>query len=289
MVAKLRLPVNCSLGTLNQVVNERRQYGPLQLFYDSIKPELDAQFNLYLKVGGNPETIKPLDLSLFTLNQATPEQRKQTLINLYSPKIHQIPYEILYEMRKNHGLLCCPCCGEDGAPGTLDHYLPKDIFPEFSVCLANLTPMCNRCQEEKSTEYLTSSNKKAYIHPYFDRVIDSYFDVDIIPPYNTPTFEVRIVRGEPHIMRLLISHVIGINFQNRFKEFCRSKHIHLLRLMLKRREQNMPYTVEQLINFYLMPELEKSLNAWPVIYYQSVLNNPKFLQYLDKGILPNRI
>lgn len=286
MVAKLDMPTDCSLSILDSVIDERSKYPPLKDFYDDIRPHLGNQFRLYLSMRGNPEFIKPFELQRVTKN---PKERKQTLINLYSPKEHQLPYKILKHMRKEHGLLCCPSCGEEGAPGTLDHYLPKDVFPEFAVCLANLTPMCNRCQEVKSTKYLTDSNRKAYIHPYFDKIDESYFHVEIRPPFNSPTFEIKIVRGEIGVVKLLIRHVIGVGFQERLKSFCRSKHIHLLKLMTKRRKRSNPPEVEDLIEMYLEPELEKSINSWPAIYYKSVLATPELLKHLDNGQLPQNL
>lgn len=195
MVAKVDLPNDCSVDILRNVIQQRRQHIPLQSFYDNINSDLELQFNLYISKKGNPVFIKPLNLEAFSNNKSESEERKKTLINLYKPKEHQAPYELLRTMRKEHDLLCCPSCGEDGAPGTLDHYLPKDIFPEFSICVANLTPMCNRCQEEKSISYLTGKGRKAYIHPYFDEVNEGFFSVAIQKPYSAPSFELKITRG----------------------------------------------------------------------------------------------
>jgi 5-methylcytosine-specific restriction endonuclease McrA len=60
----------------------------------------------------------------------------------------------------------CPFCGV-GQASTLDHYLPKDKFPSFSVLPYNLVACCKDCNTGKSTSYATSKNTQA-LHPYYD-------------------------------------------------------------------------------------------------------------------------
>jgi len=62
----------------------------------------------------------------------------------------------------------CPLCGI-GTVNTLDHYLPKTLFPVFSVTPNNLVPACNWCQREKS-EYYPTEKGGQLLHPYFDDV-----------------------------------------------------------------------------------------------------------------------
>lgn len=60
----------------------------------------------------------------------------------------------------------CPMCGI-GTVNTLDHYLPKESFPIFSVTPLNLVPACKWCQGEKH-EYFATSEGEQLLHPYFD-------------------------------------------------------------------------------------------------------------------------
>ena len=62
----------------------------------------------------------------------------------------------------------CPFCGI-GTVNTLDHFLPKDRFPVFSVTPVNLVPACKWCQGEKG-EYYPTSKGQQLIHPYFDNL-----------------------------------------------------------------------------------------------------------------------
>lgn len=60
----------------------------------------------------------------------------------------------------------CPLCGQRDVK-TIDHYLPKQQYPEFSVFLANLVPCCSDCNKAKG-EYLPTEYADQIFHPYFD-------------------------------------------------------------------------------------------------------------------------
>ncbi|QUM87428.1 hypothetical protein HWV03_00545 [Moritella sp. 36] len=285
MVAKVPMPEYDSLEVVNTVIAERKKFLD---FYRSITGDLRAQILSYIENEGNPTNITALNLRRYTNSDEETVIRKKSLINLYSPKPEQTPFRHLEEMRSEHGLLFCPSCGEDGAPGTLDHYLPKTEFPELAVCIANLTPMCSTCQGKKSSDYLTDDGRKAFLHPYYDEISVSLFHVDIWPPFDKPSaFNVTVKGTISGGLKLLVeSHIEGIDFKNRFEKYCASKHLHLLKLMAEEREDEEPMRAAQLIRRFLRQENKKAINAWGSIYYESVLSTPALLDYLDNGNLP---
>ncbi|WP_217519849.1 hypothetical protein [Vibrio metschnikovii] len=288
MVAKVSMPEYDSLEVASAVIDERKKF---LTFYRSIRGDLLAQINSYIECRGDPAHMTPLNLRSYTSSDEETVKRKSSLINLYNPKQGQTPFTILEEVRNEHGLLFCPSCGEDGAPGTLDHYLPKTEFPELAFCIANLTPMCSTCQGKKSSDYLTTDGRKAFLHPYYDEIFVSLFHVDILPPFDAPhAFNVSVqeaVTGD--LKRLVESHIQGLDFNLRFEKYCASKHLHLLKLIAEEREDDEPLTAEQLIRRFFRQERKKALNAWGAIYYQSVLDTPALLNYLNNGDLPQFI
>jgi len=60
----------------------------------------------------------------------------------------------------------CPQCGI-GRVRTLDHYLPKSLFPELSVAPSNLVPTCRDCNFDKQ-EHHSHEPRDYLFHPYFD-------------------------------------------------------------------------------------------------------------------------
>lgn len=68
----------------------------------------------------------------------------------------------------------CPYCSLDSI-SELDHYLPKSVFPEFSVYSKNLVPSCGVCNKRKSDYSHVCGSVRPVIHPYFDSL-----DVSVI-------------------------------------------------------------------------------------------------------------
>ncbi|WP_425569038.1 HNH endonuclease, partial [Pseudonocardia xishanensis] len=65
----------------------------------------------------------------------------------------------------------CPLCA-NGTVATLDHYLPRASFPEFSILATNLVPCCERCNRIKG-EKLKRADGARFLHAYFDRLPDA--------------------------------------------------------------------------------------------------------------------
>lgn len=285
MVASIAMPQEWSLGVLAKVMNERKKF---LSFYERVYMDMQYQYICYKEYQGNPEKIFPLDISRYTDTRDEAIARKNSLINMYSPKNNNWLYTILEKMRYRHELLFCPSCGEDGAPGTLDHYLPKTEFPELSICLLNLTPMCSKCQGKKSTDYLTSYNRKAFLHPYYDQIEECLFHIGISPPYKNPSFTITIKDNiHPQFRCLIESHIEGIGFIERIEIYCETKHMQLLKLMAEEREEEHPLSAAQLTRACFRLENKKAANAWGAIYFRSVLETPALLNYLEHGELPD--
>jgi hypothetical protein len=64
--------------------------------------------------------------------------------------------------------ICCLCGLR--ATSQLDHYLPKQIFPEFAAYTVNLVPVCGVCNNLKDELYRTRSGDPAFVHAYFDEL-----------------------------------------------------------------------------------------------------------------------
>ncbi|MBJ2234958.1 hypothetical protein JFT61_09025 [Pseudomonas fluorescens] len=63
----------------------------------------------------------------------------------------------------------CPMCG-NSTLGTVEHYLPKTPFPEFSVLSWNLVPSCNICNQKRGSKHVNGI-KHHLLHPIFDRLL----------------------------------------------------------------------------------------------------------------------
>ncbi|AEG12032.1 phage protein [Shewanella baltica OS183] len=306
MVAKLNRPVYDSVQVIRAIFAERVHN---KEFYEALLPDLVGKIVTYIEFGGDPSKVDPFDLSPYITQQRINEEarlkvtlkenpeplvrlidkRKTSLIGLYYPAKDKLPYDILENMRRKHGLLFCPSCGEPGKPGTLDHYFPKDAYPELAAVLVNLTPMCSECQGRKGTDFQDKQGKKIFIHPYFDPVDQVLISLDIHEPYSCPAaFNVSIPANVDLVLRRLVcAHIRGVDFVERFEDFCRSQYMTLLGIFAKERLDPDPDTAIRIVRRFLRNTEDQSVNRWETIFYRGVLNNPNLLNYLDNGELPD--
>lgn len=69
----------------------------------------------------------------------------------------------------------CPFCGISES-STLDHYLPKEQYPEFSIFPQNLVPSCAVCNTRKWEHILDQgTNVRIFLHPCYDVIPDMAF------------------------------------------------------------------------------------------------------------------
>lgn len=69
----------------------------------------------------------------------------------------------------------CPYCGISES-STLDHYLPKERYSEFSVFPKNLVPSCSVCNTRKRNRILDKNTKvRMFLHPCYDVIPDLAF------------------------------------------------------------------------------------------------------------------
>jgi 5-methylcytosine-specific restriction endonuclease McrA len=75
---------------------------------------------------------------------------------------------LLEQIQPNPNL--CPYCLLR-QPTSLDHFLPKDHFPEFSVLAWNLVYVCDPCNRKKGNRFV--GTPREVINPYFDTLPDT--------------------------------------------------------------------------------------------------------------------
>ncbi|MFJ4518444.1 HNH endonuclease [Streptomyces sp. NPDC088816] len=73
----------------------------------------------------------------------------------------------------------CPLCGQRPV-STLDHHLPKTLYPALAVDPLNLVPSCADCNKLK-LDVTPRSSEEETLHPYFDDVEhDSWLKAEVI-------------------------------------------------------------------------------------------------------------
>lgn len=79
------------------------------------------------------------------------------------------------ELLSRVSVVRCPFCGISES-STLDHYLPKEKYPEFAVFPKNLVPSCAVCNTRKRDRVLIrNTNVRMFLHPCYDEIPNSEF------------------------------------------------------------------------------------------------------------------
>lgn len=277
MVVRLECPDADQNAFIDQVVAQR-QNGVNAAFFTGIQANWKLRVQSYRGCGGDPALIKPM--AAFTAHAG----RFQ---NLYlNPTEDSVQKPVLQALRSRIHQFC-PACGEDGTPNTLDHYLPKQTYPEFSITAWNLFPMCDICQGEKGTKTVNAANERLFLHPYFDQLMDAQVvELKIGTPYNAPTS----ISVAPHSAlaaaesALVGRHLDELNISKRFNHFFKSEYLRLLRLVKEIRDDGMDVTM--MLGYFRRNAKDKSINSWGHVFYMAVLSNPALMDYLRDGQLP---
>lgn len=165
----------------------------------------------------------------------------------------------------------CPYC-RFGHVTTLDHFLPKSIYPLYSIFPANLIPACTDCNKGKGFSKLTL-NKQA-IHPYFEgsaiekdtwlfaRIIEKHpIDVDFfITPPNT---------WDDDLAERLENYFSDFDLAKRFKVQSGAELSELADLLAETTTK----TRKEVLNNKARVERKNRRNTWKAALYEALSNS----------------
>ncbi|MDQ0607173.1 hypothetical protein QFZ83_001344 [Variovorax sp. W1I1] len=191
---------------------------------------------------------------------------------------------VLQLRRNNHALQECPSCGYPFAPDTLDHFMPKDDWPEFSIFPNNLTPQCRGCQSQKgSFFYSVKDNQAFFIHPIFSDALSKIgFKVNIEIEGNNPRFEAKFTRlaalESAEEQRLKI-HIEKLEIRKRILKFCWAEYSKW-KNMISDKKFDIKAALQQRIDEQPYSNSDVARN-WQVAFYRGVLKNQQVMDHLN--------
>jgi len=276
MVMKLPLPPICSTQLVDDLVLERAN-GRNSAYFNGLAAEWRQRVENYIEERGNPETVP---------DWPDVAAHRNRFINLYNNPGENSVQRPIIEGLRDRTLQICPSCGEEGTPNTLDHYLPKQNYPQFAITPANLSPMCDICQMHKGSETIDDEGHRLYLHPYFDDFIaEQILQLEIGRPLEAPeNFFLRPVPGLPENIEALVRrHTSGLDIQKRYGPFFKGEYLRLLRLAQDAREKDQDFL--ELLPIFKNHALGRGPNAWVHIFYAAVVEDAELLDYLADGEL----
>ena len=176
----------------------------------------------------------------------------------------------------------CPSCGI-GESSTLDHYLPKEQYPEFAIFPANLVPCCAVCNTRKRDRVLIGGTDiRMFLHPCFDTIPNQEFlaartrieeDALII------AFRMHRPAGMPlRAFRHLQSHFEVLNLADRYRRMSLD-HLGEYYPALRRAygdDENARRVADELIEAAGDAEVVAGINFWRARLYRALAANDAF-------------
>lgn len=170
----------------------------------------------------------------------------------------------------------CPFCALSES-STLDHYLPKEQNPQFSVYAKNLIPCCPTCNTKKRDRVLVQrTNVRLFLHPYYDVVPNVRFLVVRAALRRTAislAFRVMRPSGMTYAKYLHIkSHFSTLNLANRYRLMSLA-HLRDLYRPLARfygDDENPSRVRDNLLQRASDFEADYGLNDWRAVLYRSL-------------------
>ena len=125
------------------------------------------------------------------------------------------------DLLKRVSVARCPFCSISES-STVDHYLPKEKYPEFSIFPSNLVPSCAVCNTRKRDQIVDDdTDVRLFLHPYYDPVPNiDFLTVRVRMEADAIILSYRLVRpaGMPNNVFLrLRSHFEKLGLADRYR------------------------------------------------------------------------
>lgn len=175
----------------------------------------------------------------------------------------------------------CPYCGLD-KPRTIDHYLPKGEFPEFSFYPLNLIPCCNYCNQKKSSRW-KEDGKRTFINLYFDEVPEKeqflFLDLKYIGSENAPyiSFEIKNPdQIDSDLYELIKGHYESLELLKEFSEKIEEEISNINDLIRSYRDIPIQVHQQTIKQKFCIYKKNYGLNHWKTVLYQNLSSNNEF-------------
>lgn len=133
---------------------------------------------------------------------------------LYGPQKRFVLNRWLEIEAQNGGKqILCPIC-EVAEANEMDHYIPREIMPEFSAHIHNLIPLCHECNHSKHDKWLIKGSRVCF-NAYFDKTSSRLFVCSIKIDLGYPM--IKIALDAKLTERVFINTINELNLLSRYQ------------------------------------------------------------------------
>lgn len=226
-----------------------------------------------------------IELGRITNSIILDTNKKHTLINCYSRDskcyIGKLTAELISQ-QDVHIQSSCPYCGLS-SPDTIDHYIPKTEFPEYSILPINLIPSCGTCNNLKKSKWREGINRK-YLNFYFDSFIKqkflyAYITFDAINR-SYPNVSYRLEK--PNLIsekefKIVKSHYEKLNLFKRYASHAVSEISNVYMEISMSKEIDIETHKNTLLGRAKVYKRNYGVNHWKTCIYEALANSYEFL------------
>lgn len=143
------------------------------------------------------------------------KNEKEAVQSLYT-NLTVTSKEIIKEIKETN-LITCPYCQINNGE-TIEHYAPKENFPEYSILSKNLIPCCSTCNSNKGTKLYDENGNKKTINFYFDSLpIKEFLQCNLIYEKNSniPQVSFSLKSSSPTEFK---NHIVNLKLLERYNK-----------------------------------------------------------------------
>lgn len=204
--------INCNYLGCNEVILfnniTEEKNNPYKTTLQNINGRLLACYDEYLT---NFESLQEKSHSSFLTEDNEIDALKKCYINKTNTfkYVRGQIFKIQPDVLKNF----CPYC-LIGEPETIDHYITKNEFPEYSALIKNLIPCCYPCNNKKD-EIWRKNKKRRYIHFYNDTFLtEKFLHAKFVLKRGQTTPKIIFYLSKPNTMDVSDFRIVKMHFKD---------------------------------------------------------------------------
>lgn len=182
----------------------------------------------------------------------------------------------------------CPFCGTSKLE-EVDHYIPKEHYPEFTLYPLNLIPICNKCNKQKGDKFLDGANVRKFINFYADDVDDIEFlkvDIDFNSSDIEKSTKIKYIADfskiqDVYVRQIVENHYRELNLLERYGDAAGDEISNLSLIVSNQEDENeaeIKNAVERTVIGGKNGQLKRAgKNDWKYLLYEKILA----INYID--------
>ncbi|KAE9651046.1 hypothetical protein EJD88_20360 [Pseudomonas sp. PB105] len=171
----------------------------------------------------------------------------------------------------------CPYCGF-GHIYTIDHYLPKAKYPQFSVTIPNLIPACRDCNEGCKNALYSVTEGEQPLHPYYDGgqfIKEQWLFAKVV---ETSPATVQFYVSCPHhwsdsAKTRTRHHFKSFSLKSRFAVEAGKELSGLSPSLARYHANDTPKKIRDRLHETLDVEIENHMNSWKTALYDALIKS----------------